>query len=42
MSIKMRNLSITQWSILLIPHITMYDRILNNGYRTPFEARYST
>ena len=28
MSIEMRNLSIAQWSILLISHTTMYDRIL--------------
>ena len=28
MSIEMRNLSIAQWSILLIPHTTMDDRIL--------------
>ena len=28
MRIEMRNLSIAQWSILLIPHTTMYDRIL--------------
>ena len=28
MSIEMRNLSIAQWSILLIPYTTIYDRIL--------------
>ena len=28
MSIEMRNLSIAQWNILLIPHTTMYDHIL--------------
>ena len=28
MSIEMGNLSIAQWSILLVPHTTMYDRIL--------------